>query len=62
VRPWHFVVGIAIGSAPRMFAYAALGGSLDDLGSPMGLAAMGVLAVMTVAGGAAAWRMRRQAS
>jgi uncharacterized membrane protein YdjX (TVP38/TMEM64 family) len=61
VRPWHFVVGIAVGSAPRMFAYAALGGSLHDLGSPMGLAAMGVLAVMTVGGGAAAWRMRRLA-
>jgi uncharacterized membrane protein YdjX (TVP38/TMEM64 family) len=62
VRPWHFAVGIALGSAPRMFAYAALGGSLHDLGSPLGLAAIGMLALMTVGGGLAAWRMRRLAA
>ncbi len=62
VRPWHFAVGIALGSAPRMFAYAALGGSLHDLRSPTALAAIGVLALMTVAGGAAAWRLRRMAA
>lgn len=45
-----FVAATAIGVAPRAFAYAALGGSLDDLGSPEALAAYAVLVVMAAAG------------
>ena len=29
-------LGTVIGAAPKVFAYTALGGSLDDLGSPRG--------------------------
>jgi uncharacterized membrane protein YdjX (TVP38/TMEM64 family) len=45
-----FAAATAIGCAPRAFAYTALGGSLDDLGSPEAIAAIAVLVVMGVAG------------
>ena len=45
-----FVAATAIGVAPRAFAYTALGGSLDDLGSPEALIAVGVLVAMALAG------------
>ncbi|QEC47135.1 TVP38/TMEM64 family protein [Baekduia soli] len=45
-----FVAATALGCAPRAFAYTALGGSLDDLGSPEALIAVGVLAAMAVGG------------
>jgi len=45
-----FVAATAIGVAPRAFAYTALGGSLGDLRSPEGLAAVAVLVVMALAG------------
>ena len=45
-----FALATAIGVAPRAFAYTALGGSLDDLGSPAALVAIGVLVVMGVGG------------
>jgi len=45
-----FAAGTAVGVAPRAFAYAALGGSLDDLGSPEAIVAVTVLVVMAVAG------------
>jgi uncharacterized membrane protein YdjX (TVP38/TMEM64 family) len=45
-----FAAATAIGCAPRAFAYTALGGSLDDLGSPEAVAAIVVLVVMGVAG------------
>ncbi len=45
-----FVAATALGCAPRAFAYTALGGSLDDIGSPEAIAALVVLAVMAVAG------------
>ncbi len=45
-----FVAATAIGCAPRAFAYTALGGSLDDLGSPEAIVAIAVLVVMAVAG------------
>lgn len=45
-----FAAATAIGCAPRAFAYAALGGSLDDLGSPEAVVAMVVLVVMALGG------------
>jgi uncharacterized membrane protein YdjX (TVP38/TMEM64 family) len=45
-----FAVATALGAAPRAFAYTALGGSLDDLGSPEAIAAFAVLIVMAVGG------------
>ena len=38
-----FALATAIGTAPRTFAYVALGGSFGDLGSPEALIAIGVL-------------------
>jgi len=37
VRLAAFAGATAIGMAPRSFAYAALGGSLDDLDSPVAI-------------------------
>lgn len=45
-----FALASAIGVAPRAFAYTALGGSLDDLGSPEAIAAFGLLAALALAG------------
>jgi uncharacterized membrane protein YdjX (TVP38/TMEM64 family) len=45
-----FAGATALGCAPRAFAYTALGGSLDDVGSPQAIAAYVVLVVMAVAG------------
>ena len=36
----QFAGATALGAAPRAFAYTALGGSLDDLGSPEAIAAI----------------------
>jgi uncharacterized membrane protein YdjX (TVP38/TMEM64 family) len=51
-----FAAATALGCAPRAFAYTALGGSLDDLGSPEAIAAIAVLVVMGIGGGFAARR------
>jgi uncharacterized membrane protein YdjX (TVP38/TMEM64 family) len=56
-----FAAATALGCAPRAFAYTALGGSLDDLGSPEAIAAYAVLVVMGVAGGFVAQRDLRAA-
>lgn len=45
-----FAGATAIGCAPRAFAYTALGGSLDDLGSPAAIVAFAVLLAMGVGG------------
>jgi uncharacterized membrane protein YdjX (TVP38/TMEM64 family) len=45
-----FAAATALGCAPRAFAYTALGGSLDDLGSPEAIVAIAVLVVMFLAG------------
>jgi uncharacterized membrane protein YdjX (TVP38/TMEM64 family) len=45
-----FLGATAIGIAPRAFAYAALGGSLDDLGRPEALVAIGVIVGMGLFG------------
>jgi uncharacterized membrane protein YdjX (TVP38/TMEM64 family) len=50
VTPRAFAGATALGCAPRAFAYTALGGSLDDLGSPEAIAAVVVLVVMAVGG------------
>jgi uncharacterized membrane protein YdjX (TVP38/TMEM64 family) len=53
-----FAAATAIGCAPRAFAYAALGGSLDDLGSPEALVAFAVLLAMALGGAVMAWTRR----
>jgi uncharacterized membrane protein YdjX (TVP38/TMEM64 family) len=45
-----FCAATALGTAPRAFAYTALGGSLGDLRSPEAAAAVGVLVVMGTIG------------
>lgn len=45
-----FAAATAIGVAPRAFAYTALGGSLDNLGSPEAIVAYAALVVMALAG------------
>ncbi|MEA2450959.1 MAG: hypothetical protein QOG63_2891 [Thermoleophilaceae bacterium] len=42
--------GSAIGTAPRTFAYVALGGSIDNLGSPEAIAAIVLLVVIGLTG------------
>ena len=42
--------GTSIGALPRTFAYVALGGSLDDLGSPEAIAALVLLVLTAVVG------------
>jgi uncharacterized membrane protein YdjX (TVP38/TMEM64 family) len=49
--------GTAVGGAPRAFAWAALGGSLDDLGAPEAKVAIALLVTMALAG---AFLARRQ--
>ena len=49
--------GTAIGAAPRSFAWVALGGSLDDLGSTEAKVAIALLVAMAVTG---AFLARRQ--
>jgi uncharacterized membrane protein YdjX (TVP38/TMEM64 family) len=50
-----FAGATLIGVAPRSFAYTALGGHLDDLGSPEAIAAFAILGVMAIGGGFLAW-------
>jgi uncharacterized membrane protein YdjX (TVP38/TMEM64 family) len=50
IRLAVFAAGTALGVAPRAFAYTALGGSLDDLGSPEAIVAVALLVVMALAG------------
>ncbi len=50
VRLSAFAAATAIGVAPRAFAYTALGGSLDDLGSPEAVVAIVLLVGMAVGG------------
>lgn len=42
--------GTAIGAAPRTFAYVALGGTIDDIGSPESIAAIVLLVVIGLTG------------
>lgn len=43
-------LGTVVGAAPKVFVYAALGGSFDDLGSPEALVAIGLWVVLGVTG------------
>ena len=49
-------VGTAIGAAPKVFAYTALGGSLDDLTSPEAIIAIALLVILGLAGALFVWR------
>jgi uncharacterized membrane protein YdjX (TVP38/TMEM64 family) len=49
-------LGTLIGGAPKVFAYTALGGSIDDLTSPEALVAVALLVVVGLAGALFAWR------
>ena len=61
VSAWPLVLGTLIGSAPRAFAYTALGDSLDDGLTPLALVAIGVVVVTGAVGTLLALRMRRAA-
>jgi uncharacterized membrane protein YdjX (TVP38/TMEM64 family) len=43
-------LGTAIGGAPKVFAYTALGGNLDNLTSPEAIVAVALLATLALAG------------
>jgi uncharacterized membrane protein YdjX (TVP38/TMEM64 family) len=49
-------LGTVIGAAPKVFAYTALGGSLDDLTSPEAITAVALLAILGLAGALFVWR------
>jgi uncharacterized membrane protein YdjX (TVP38/TMEM64 family) len=49
-------LGTVIGAAPKVFAYTALGGSLDDLTSPEAITAVVLLAILGLAGALFVWR------
>ena len=53
-----FAAGTALGTAPRAFAYTALGGTLGDLGSPETIVALSVLVGMGLLGIVLALRER----
>ncbi len=55
-------LGTVIGAAPKVFAYAALGGSLDDLTSPEALVAIGLWVVLAITGALFVRRQLRAAS
>lgn len=56
LRAWHMGVGTGLAKAPRVWAYAALGGSLGDLGAPEARIAVGLLVLMAVLGAVLARR------
>jgi uncharacterized membrane protein YdjX (TVP38/TMEM64 family) len=61
ISPWPLVLGTLIGSAPRAFAYTALGDSLDDPASPLFIAGIAVVVVTGAVGAVVALRLRRAA-
>ena len=50
LRYRDMAVGTAVGAAPKVFAYVALGGSLSNLSAPEVKVAVGVLVVLAVVG------------
>jgi len=50
IRTGQIALGTLIGSAPRAFGYTALGGSLDDLTSPLAVVALAVLGLTALVG------------
>ena len=49
-------LGTLIGAAPKVFAYTALGGNLDDLTSPEVITAVVLLVILALAGALFVWR------
>ena len=49
-------LGTLIGAAPKVFAYTALGGNLDDLTSPEAITAFVLLVLLGLAGALFVWR------
>ncbi|MEA2350747.1 MAG: hypothetical protein QOG86_1688, partial [Thermoleophilaceae bacterium] len=56
LRARDMFAGTALGFAPRTFAYAALGGSISNLGAPEAKVALAVGGAMAVAGAVLARR------
>jgi uncharacterized membrane protein YdjX (TVP38/TMEM64 family) len=50
IRPRQIALGTLVGSAPRAFSYTALGSTIDDPTSELGLVALGVLVLTTLVG------------
>jgi uncharacterized membrane protein YdjX (TVP38/TMEM64 family) len=46
----EMALGTVVGGAPKVFAYTALGGSLTDIGSPKGVAAVVLILALALAG------------
>jgi uncharacterized membrane protein YdjX (TVP38/TMEM64 family) len=46
----ELALGTVVGGAPKVFAYTALGGSLTDVGSPEGVAALVLILALALAG------------
>jgi len=61
VRPWQIALGTLIGAAPRGFSYTALGSTVDDPTSPLGLVALALLVLTGVTGLALAGRQLARA-
>ncbi len=57
---WQMAVGSFIGSAPRAFAYTALGASIRNLSSPLAYAAIAVWCLSAIVGAFAARRGYRK--
>ena len=49
-------LGTVVGAAPKVFAYTALGGNLDDLTSPEVIIAVALLVILGLAGALFVWR------
>ena len=49
-------LGTVVGAAPKVFAYTALGGSLDDLTSPEALSAVALILILGAGGALFVWR------
>jgi uncharacterized membrane protein YdjX (TVP38/TMEM64 family) len=50
LRYRDLALGTVVGAAPKVFAYVALGGSLDDLTSPEAIVAIGLLVTLAALG------------
>lgn len=60
VPVWQMAVGAFIGSAPRAFAYTALGASIGNRSSPLAYAAIAVWCISAIVGAFAAHRGYRK--
>lgn len=61
---WQIALGTAVGSAPRAFSYTALGSTLDDPTSPIGIVAIVLLILTGIVGALVAgrWLIRARRS